>query len=159
VTLSHDAAVVTLAGSTPLAGTTAQPIDFLTDSSWTPPAPTETQAAVVSGWGRIEGGSFPTELRWAAMPFSTDSSCQSKWASEGADTSLMVCAGTPGTDSCFGDSGGALATNYDDPIQHITYRSRARSVRRAAAVRRRSAAPRRSGRRSRAARAAGPEAM
>ena len=31
------------------------------------------------------------------------------------------CAGTPGTDSCFGDSGGALAISYDDPIQHITY--------------------------------------
>jgi hypothetical protein len=121
VTLSHDAAVITLVGSTPLTGTTAQPIDFLTESSWAPPAPTVTDAAVVSGWGRIEGGTFPTELRWAAMPFSTDSSCQSKWASEGADTSLMVCAGTPGRDSCFGDSGGPLAINYDDPIQNVTY--------------------------------------
>jgi trypsin len=120
-TLSHDAAVVTLAGSTPLSGTTAQPIDFLTDSSWTPPAPTVTDAAVVSGWGRIEGGSFPTELRWAAMPFATDSDCRTKWGAEGVDTSLMVCAGTPGTDSCFGDSGGALAMNFDDPVQHFTY--------------------------------------
>jgi secreted trypsin-like serine protease len=118
-TLSHDAAVVTLAGATPLSGTSAQPIDFLTDNPWTPP--TGSQAAVVSGWGRIEGSTFPTELRWAAMPFATDSSCATKWQSEGVDTSLMVCAGTPGTDSCFGDSGGPLAINYDDPVNHITY--------------------------------------
>jgi secreted trypsin-like serine protease len=118
-TLSHDAAVVTLAGTAPLTGTTAQPIDFLTTNPWTPPG--GAGAAVVSGWGRINGSTFPTELRWAAMPFASESSCQTKWAAEGVDTSIMVCAGTPGKDSCFGDSGGPLAISYDDPVQQITY--------------------------------------
>jgi hypothetical protein len=118
-TLSHDAAVVTLAGTSPLNGTGAQPIPFVNPNPWTPPS--GNQAAVVSGWGRIDASTFPTQLRWAAMPFASDSSCQSSWAAEGADTSIMVCAGAPGIDSCFGDSGGPLAINYNDPVQHITY--------------------------------------
>jgi hypothetical protein len=118
-TLAHDAAVVTLAGTSPLNGTGAQPIPFVNPNPWTPPSGMD--AAVVSGWGRTDASTFPTQLRWAAMPFASDSSCQSKWAAEGVDTSIMVCAGTPGIDSCFGDSGGPLAISYDDPIQHVPY--------------------------------------
>ncbi|HEX6619274.1 MAG TPA: serine protease [Solirubrobacteraceae bacterium] len=118
-TLAHDAAVVTLAGTTPLNGTGAQPIPFVDPNPWTPP--NGPDGAVVSGWGRIDASTFPTQLRWAAMPFASDSSCQSSWASEGADTSIMVCAGAPGIDSCFGDSGGPLAVSYDDPVNHVTY--------------------------------------
>jgi secreted trypsin-like serine protease len=116
-TLAHDAAVLTL--STKLDGTGAQPIDFVTDDPWVPP-PGST-AAVVSGWGRVEGGIYPNDLRWAEMPFAADSSCQSSWADEGIDTSIQVCAGRPGVDSCFGDSGGPLVVNYDDPINNVNY--------------------------------------
>jgi secreted trypsin-like serine protease len=110
-TLAHDAAVVTL--TAPLdASTGAHPIDFIADDQWTPPPPT-TATAVVSGWGRIDGSTYPTDLHWAEIPFATDGACESSWAEEGADRSIMVCAGTPGKDSCFGDSGGPLVTPVD----------------------------------------------
>jgi trypsin len=115
-TLAHDTAVVTLVGTAPLQGTGAQPIDFVAaDDQWHPPSPSPSTNPVVSGWGRIAaGGMYPTELRWAAMPFATDSTCEASWAGEGADASIMVCAGQPGIDSCFGDSGGPLAVKIDN---------------------------------------------
>jgi trypsin len=116
-TLANDAAVLTL--STKLDGTGALPIDFVTDDPWVPPP--GTTAAVVSGWGRIEGGLYPNDLRWAEMPFASDSSCQSSWTEEGIDTSIQVCAGRPGVDSCFGDSGGPLVINFEDPFSHVNY--------------------------------------
>jgi Trypsin len=108
-TLSHDAAVLTLAA--PVDGSGAQPIDFVTNQDWGPPSPSST--AVVSGWGLIDPSHFPVDLRWVAIPFATDSSCQASWSGEGVDTSVMVCAGQAGKDSCFGDSGGPLVTNID----------------------------------------------
>ena len=108
-TLSHDAAVLTL--TNPVDGSGAQPIDFVSNQDWGPPSPTST--AVVSGWGLIDSSHFPNDLRWVEIPFSTDSSCQSSWSEEGVDTSVMVCAGQAGKDSCFGDSGGPLVTNID----------------------------------------------
>jgi trypsin len=110
-TLAHDAALVTL--TAPLDSSTgAHPIDFIADDQWTPPPPT-TATAVVSGWGRIDASTYPTDLHWAEIPFATDGACESSWAEVGADRSIMVCAGTPGKDSCFGDSGGPLVTPVD----------------------------------------------
>jgi trypsin len=111
-TLAHDAAVVTLVGASPLENTGAQPIDLVSAGQWQPPSPSAT--AVVSGWGRIASGTYPLDLRWAEMPFATDATCQTSWATEGADTSVMVCAGRPGIDSCSGDSGGPLAILIDN---------------------------------------------
>jgi secreted trypsin-like serine protease len=110
-TLAHDAAVLTLADPDPLDGTTAQPIDFVTASQWQPPAP--SIKAVVSGWGRIDPSTYPDDLMWAEMPLATDDVCGQSWAAEGADTSIMACAGQPGVDSCFGDSGGPLAVQIN----------------------------------------------
>jgi hypothetical protein len=112
LTLAHDAAVVTLVGTSPLENTGAQPIDLVTAGQWQPPSPSAT--GVVSGWGRIASGTYPIDLRWAEMQFATDPSCQASWAAEGADTSIMVCAGQPGVDSCAGDSGGPLAILIDN---------------------------------------------
>jgi trypsin len=110
-TLAHDAALVTL--TAPLDSSTgAEPIDFIDDDQWVPPAPA-TATAVVSGWGRIDATSYPPDLHWVEIPFATDGDCASSWAQEGADTSVMVCAGAPGKDSCFGDSGGPLVTPVD----------------------------------------------
>jgi secreted trypsin-like serine protease len=106
-TLSHDAAVITL--TAPLDGSGAQPIAFISDDPWAPPSGAD--AAVVSGWGRIDASSYPNELQWASMRFASDATCESNWADDGADSSIMVCAGDPGKDSCFGDSGGPLVTS------------------------------------------------
>ncbi|HSS58131.1 MAG TPA: trypsin-like serine protease [Solirubrobacteraceae bacterium] len=108
-TLSHDAAVLTL--TAPIDGTGGHAIDFIADDPWVPP-PGAT-AAVVSGWGRIDASNYPNDLRWAEMPFATDSSCQSSWADTGVDASTQVCAGRAGVDSCFGDSGGPLVTSVE----------------------------------------------
>ena len=64
-TLSHDAAVVTLAGTAPLDATGARSIPFLDDDGWTP---SPSISAVVSGWGRIDNVTYPTDLRWVQMP-------------------------------------------------------------------------------------------
>jgi secreted trypsin-like serine protease len=108
-TLSHDAAVITL--TAPLDGSGAQPIEFMSDDPWVPPLGAD--AAVVSGWGRIDASTYPNELQWASMRFTPDGTCESGWADEGADTSIMVCAGDPGKDSCFGDSGGPLVMSVE----------------------------------------------
>lgn len=110
-TLAHDAAVLTLADSNPLDHTSAQPIDFVKPSDWLPPSP--TTKAVVSGWGRIAPGVYPDVLHWADVPLASDAVCGNSWAAVGAETSIMVCAGKPGTDSCFGDSGGPLVIPVD----------------------------------------------
>jgi trypsin len=115
LTLAHDAAVVTLVGTDPLQSTGAQPIDFVAvDDHWHPPVPSPSTDAVVSGWGRFAAGMYDNELRWAKMPFATDSTCAASWAADGVDASIMVCAGKPGTDSCAGDSGGPLAITIDN---------------------------------------------
>jgi trypsin len=111
VTLAHDSAVLTLADPDPLDGTTAQPIDFVTAAQWQPPSP--SIHAVVSGWGRTDPATNPDELMWAQMPLATDDVCHDSWAADGADTSIMTCAGEPGTDSCFGDSGGPLVVRIN----------------------------------------------
>jgi secreted trypsin-like serine protease len=108
-TLAHDAAVLTLTDT--IDGTGAQPIDFVTDDQWLALAPSTD--AFVSGWGRTDSVTYPDELRWAKLPLATDADCQASWAAEGADTSIMVCAGEPSKDSCFGDSGGPLVVRVD----------------------------------------------
>ena len=104
-TLSHDAAVVTLGGTAPLDATGAKSVPLFDDDGWTP---SPSINAVVSGWGRIDNVTYPNDLRWVQIPLATDAACQGSWAAQGADTSVMVCAGMPNKDSCFGDSGGPL---------------------------------------------------
>ena len=109
-TLSHDAAVLTL--TAPIDGTGGHAIDFIADDPWVPP-PGAT-AAVVSGWGRIDASTYPNDLRWAEMPFATDSSCQSSWADDRRRHVDSWCApAVPEIDSCFGDSGGPLVTSVE----------------------------------------------
>jgi secreted trypsin-like serine protease len=114
-TLAHDSAVLTLADADPLHDTNAQPIEFVTADDWAAPSP--STIAVVSGWGQTASGSpYPDDLRWVAIPLATDGVCGASWAAEGGDTSVMVCAGQPGKDSCFGDSGGPLVVQIDQGI-------------------------------------------
>ncbi|MEH0547838.1 serine protease [Streptomyces sp. B21-105] len=66
--------------------------------------------ARIIGWGTTsENGSSSDQLRTAAVPVVSDSSCKSSYGSDFVQTD-MVCAGysSGGTDTCQGDSGGPL---------------------------------------------------
>merc|ERR1711971_395637 len=69
--------------------------------------------AVVSGWGKTTfGGSTSSHLKYASVPFITQSKCVTPHTNYPSNwiTSNMICAGffTGETDSCHGDSGGPL---------------------------------------------------
>jgi hypothetical protein len=49
-------------------------------------------------------------LRQATVPMKSNATCASDYGSS-YDQSRMVCAGTPGVDTCFGDSGGPIFVN------------------------------------------------
>lgn len=68
------------------------------------------------GWGSTSGYNIPAEdnphlLRHVSFPIISPTLCESSLTTNGSgipyDTS-MVCAGSDGKDSCFGDSGGPL---------------------------------------------------
>jgi trypsin len=72
--------------------------------------------AYVSGWGSIDNGSFPDDLRAAEIEMIADETCESP-SIYGVDfiSETMVCAGVlaGGVDTCAGDSGGPLVVPID----------------------------------------------
>ena len=90
-----------------LASASAQTPIKIADSSavslWASGSPVD-----VSGWGSTSefGGPVDT-LRAATVNIVSDSTCSTDYTPD-FDPSTMVCAGAPGKDSCFGDSGGPL---------------------------------------------------
>src|SRR6476619_2007928 len=66
-------------------------------------------AVEVSGWGSRDkaGNYYPDNLQAAMVNIVSDSDCTSDYGSD-FDAATMVCAAAPGTDTCFGDSGGPL---------------------------------------------------
>ncbi|OXA54813.1 trypsin-1 [Folsomia candida] len=69
-----------------------------------------TGDTVVSGWGRLTSGLYPTVLQWVQVPHVSDAQCQQLYPEETILPS-MLCAGliAGGKDSCQGDSGGPQA--------------------------------------------------
>ena len=61
-------------------------------------------------WSAAGAGStastYPNDLRWVQMPLATDAACQGSWAAQGADTSVMVCAGMPNRTPASGTAAG-----------------------------------------------------
>lgn len=71
---------------------------------WAPGA-----SATATGWGLTsDGGEGSTRLRKVSVPIVSDTACRGAYGSE-MISSVMVCAGQAGRDSCEGDSGGPLA--------------------------------------------------
>ncbi|MGP4020083.1 S1 family peptidase [Saccharopolyspora sp. 5N708] len=71
----------------------------------------DTEATIL-GWGNTsEGGQQSDHLQRAAVPVSSDETCQGAYAEYNPDA--MVCAGLPegGVDTCQGDSGGPMVVN------------------------------------------------
>ena len=74
-------------------------------------------AAIVSGWGARyhkgpREGQYPPILQETQVEVISNSNCMLPEANyhQGRITENMMCAYTPGTDSCSGDSGGPLVT-------------------------------------------------
>lgn len=63
----------------------------------------------------------PRILRSVAIPVLTNAECSTSWPGEIDQT--MVCAGSPGKDSCNGDSGGPLTTDDGTVIGVVSWGS------------------------------------
>lgn len=72
-----------------------------------PDLPVDGSTMYVSGYGRLSsGGEVANHLRTAAVPIVPFSNCRPRYVDLQRDGN--ICAGTGQTDSCQGDSGGAL---------------------------------------------------
>ncbi|CAL4196629.1 unnamed protein product, partial [Meganyctiphanes norvegica] len=69
--------------------------------------------AIVSGWGTTSlGGPQPDALQEVTVNTISNAECNEDYnLTSGIITSSMICALSPGKDSCRGDSGGPLVTN------------------------------------------------
>ena len=106
----YDAAVLRLA--TPVPG--AKPVEGLTVRS--AGAVAGGDPLTVSGWGRIENDSYPSQLRYADIPSVSDTACPGAWGADfSADDMLCALKASPTVvDACDGDSGGPLVTQPAD---------------------------------------------
>jgi trypsin len=103
ISLAHDAALLKLAA----------PITTLAPIRLAGAADDRFEAAgqmlTVIGWGTIRDGKpvYPNELRKVDVPVVSDATCRGSYGAK-LDAPTMLCAGAPGIDSCYGDSGGPL---------------------------------------------------
>ena len=75
------------------------------------------QSLTVSGWGTTSsGGSSSSVLLSVDVPCITNAACEEAYRSYGySSPTVMLCAGnleSGGVDSCQGDSGGKILTNW-----------------------------------------------
>lgn len=110
--LANDAALLTL--SQPLTvNSTKQPITLIDDVDWagigagTP--------LFVMGWGQLANHTYPDELQGVSVNFITDTECTTTYFWPDTGKEVQVCAGSPGHDSCNGDSGGPLIRTLGGP--------------------------------------------
>lgn len=112
---AYDAALLTL--ETPLAPFPApnvQPAALVQPSTWSGVRNVAGTQLVVSGWGEMESGGYPAQLRAASVPLVPDGTCDANYTPLGGiDEAVMLCAGDDVTDSCSGDSGGPLSLDVD----------------------------------------------
>ena len=75
---------------------------------------------VVAGWGATnrKGTKYPTTMLEAAVTLHSSAYCREKYGAE--IKTGMICAGSPGKDSCSGDSGGPLFIPGDAPSDPAT---------------------------------------
>jgi trypsin len=109
-----DSAVLTLSDTLPLASdpnTKAIPLATKDQLNAAFSAMTANRPWI-TGWGEIDDGSDPEILQKAQVPLVHDANCDDQYAPD-FTPSVMLCAGTGTTDTCFGDSGGPLAVDID----------------------------------------------
>jgi trypsin len=99
-TFDYDVAVVRTLER--MVGAHVSPIKLVNSNGVIPPSTLMT----VTGWGRTEQGSLPTNLRGVIVPVVTNELCRKQWGGE--ITYTMMCAGMAGRDACNGDSGGPV---------------------------------------------------
>lgn len=111
--LAHDAALLRLAA----------PISTITPIRLAGPADDSFEAEgtllTVIGWGSTTSKgrpSYPDDLMEVDVPAVSDARCGSVYGNS-FHAPTMLCAGAPGIDSCYGDSGGPLfATDASGPV-------------------------------------------
>jgi trypsin len=88
------------------------------DSLWDPGDPLK-----VIGWGATDpaGTMYPTDLKETTITRKDDSTCALDYQgfTGGFDANSGLCADGPGTDSCFGDSGGPLFSEAVSPPKQV----------------------------------------
>jgi secreted trypsin-like serine protease len=106
VTTDNDVAVLTL--DEPVPASVAKPLPLADDARFDGTG----EQVTVAGWGVTAEDNnvrLPLRLRAANVKVIGDAACASAYDQFGNfDPSVEICAGAPGKDSCFGDSGGPL---------------------------------------------------
>ena len=103
-TLDNDFLVILLSSNS-----TKEPIEMNSDVNF--PSIPGTDLTII-GFGNLLHGSdqVPDRLQEAVVDFVVDSSCERAYRNE-LTPSIMLCASSPGKDSCEGDSGGPIFTD------------------------------------------------
>ena len=104
---TYDVAVLQLDGDSRFT-----PIRLSTDSAQDQALENEGTTLTVIGWGTVRTGKplYPNQLQKVNVPVVSDATCQGAYGAQ-LDAIAEVCAGSPGLDSCYGDSGGPLFDN------------------------------------------------
>jgi secreted trypsin-like serine protease len=107
VLFENDIALVRLAR--PAQGVAVSTVRLSTESVEATYAAPGTEA-IVTGWGRLEDGTYPIDLRQVAITVFDTAECNEAVTDEDPISQNMICSGAlkGGIGSCSGDSGGPL---------------------------------------------------
>ncbi|XP_076041575.1 uncharacterized protein LOC143025574 isoform X2 [Oratosquilla oratoria] len=111
-TLQNDIAIIKLEHPLPFSNR-IQPICLPTRN-----IETDNKRAIITGWGRNEGGKLQSDLHTLASIATTNTECSKRWQANGAPAhfiqNTMLCMDASNGDSCNGDSGGPCIMKKPD---------------------------------------------